>query len=361
MTRVHVVSLPHTLLTTDYDWCAYTAKVRRFLTMLHMAGDTAILYGPDVYDPLPASVEAVPVVMAGDRQAWFGRETWDQNNVFNRWNPDDVAWATMNARAATAIRERWRPGDVLGIIGGACQASIVDALADLGPLVVEWGIGYIGVLDNAHHVFESYAWAHHVAGLRGQDEFAAYDAVIPNCYSVDEFDFRDRHDGYLLFVGRPTARKGLPIVEEIARRVDMPVYRAGQPGVDVPGTEYVGLVTGADKRALFAGAAALLAPTTYLGPFEGVSVEAMLSGVPVICTDWGAFTENVMNGVTGRRCRTLRDYLEAVEECAAFDDVDRVNIRNHARSRWTLDVGSRAYHEYLQRVSNLYGEGWYTL
>lgn len=361
MTRVHVVSLPHTLLTTDYDWCAYTAKVRRFLTMLDMAGDTAILYGPDVYDALPASVEAVPVVTVADRIAWFGDTEWDQRTVFNRWDPADVAWQTMNARAAEQIRARWQPGDVVGIIGGQCQASIVTALADLGPLVVEWGIGYVGVLDNAHHVFESHAWAHCVAGMRHRDEYAAYDDVIPNCYSVDEFDFREQHDGYLLFVGRPTARKGLAIVEEIAKRTDMPVIRAGQPGVDVPGTKYVGLVTGAAKRELFAGAAALLAPTTYLGPFEGVSVEAMLSGVPVISTDWGAFTENITNGITGRRCHTLREYLDAVEELAAFGPAERQHIRMHARGRWTLDVGARRYHDYLNRVSNLYGEGWYTL
>jgi glycosyltransferase involved in cell wall biosynthesis len=262
----------------------------------------------------------------------------------------------MNQRASTEIRKRWEHGDVLGLIGGLCQKPIADELADLGPLVVEWGIGYSGVLDNSHKVFESYAWAHHVAGLRQQDDISFFDTVIPNCFNPNEFRFREPDD-FVLFMGRPTIRKGLPIVEEIAKRIDSPVLHAGQPGqTPIAGTDYLGIITGDTKADTLARARAVLVPTTYLEPFGGVAVEAMMSGTPVITTDWGAFTETVEQGVTGFRCRTLREFLDAVDASA---DLDRAVIRDRAIERFSTDEGSRLYSRYLERVSTLHGAGWY--
>lgn len=353
--RVHVVSLPHTLLTRDYDWCAYTAKVRRFVEMLARGGHEAIVYGPDVHEVVGAA-EYVTVVDYLDRALWFGAPEWDRTRVFDQWSPEASCWRAMNQRVAGEARKRWQHGDILGIIGGLCQQPIADALSDLAPIVVEWGIGYSGVLEGSHKVFESYAWAHHVAGLRGRDDIAYFDDVIPNCFSPSEFQFREPDD-YVLFMGRPTIRKGLPIVEEIAKRISLPVLHAGQPGqTPIAGTEYLGILTGDRKAETLARARAVLVPTTYLEPFGGVAVEAMMSGTPVITTDWGAFTETVEQGVTGYRCRMLRDFLEAVDASA---DLDRAAIRDRATERFSTDEGSRLYSRYMERVSTLHHAGWY--
>jgi glycosyltransferase involved in cell wall biosynthesis len=357
VTRIHVVSLPHTLLTRSYDWCAYTAKTRRLVTMLADTEHETFVYGPDVHECQDAT-EYIPVVFEADRLDWFGATEWDQTQVFDRWDVNDPTWRTMNARAASAIRVRWQEGDVLGIIGGLCQQQIVDELADLKPLTVEWGIGYSGVLDSSHKVYESYAWMHHVAGLRRQEDFQYFDDVIPNCFDMRDFAFRDRPGDYLLFMGRPNPRKGLPIIAELAQRLDVPIVVAGQPGAaeQIPGAEYAGIVTGAEKAALLAGALATLVPTTYLEPFGGVAVESMLSGTPVIATDWGAFTETVVHGITGYRCRMLADFIDAVHNC---ESMDRFAVRRYAMARWTTDIGAGLYDAYLNRVSQLHGPGWY--
>ncbi len=356
MTRIHIVSLPHTLLTKTYDWCAYTAKVRRFVDMLLMAGHAPIVYGPDVHDDIDPRAEYVPIVDGADRTTWFGSDQWDISTVFNHWDAGHPSWATMNNRASAAIRERWQPRDIIGLIGGLCQQQIMSDLADLSPLTCEWGIGYSGVIPGTHRAFESYAWMHHVAGYYRADEIRFFDTVIPNCFDKDDFTVSTRPGEYLLYMGRPTTRKGLPIIEEMARRLTLPVLIAGQEGPSISGTEYVGLVTGKKKADLLAGARAVLTPTTYLEPFGGVAVEAMMSGTPVIATDYGAFTETVIHGETGYRCRMLSEFLLAADQVLSLD---RQHIRDYAVARWSTDTGSRLYANYLHRLESLYGDGWY--
>jgi glycosyltransferase involved in cell wall biosynthesis len=197
---------------------------------------------------------------------------------------------------------------------------------------------------------------HHVAGLTHSDDIRFFDAVIPNCYDLDDFTFNDTPGDYLLYMGRPITRKGLPVIADIAQRTCLPILMAGQPGEPIPGTEYVGLVTGRQKAELLAGARALLSPTTYLEPFGGVAIEAMLSGTPVIATDYGAFTETVVPGVTGYRARMLVDFMDAID---AVTTLDRRVVANHAVARYSLDAGARLYGDYLRRAQTLYGEGWY--
>jgi glycosyltransferase involved in cell wall biosynthesis len=356
VTRIHIVSLPHTLLTKDYVWCAYTAKVWRFVDMLLLAGHEPIVYGPDVHTAIDPAVEYVPIVDFNDRLAWFGVEEWDSSMVFNFWDANHISWSTMNIRAGDEIRARWQPQDMVGLIGGGCQQMVLTMIEDLQPLAVEWGIGYSGIIPGTHKVYESYAWAHHVAGFYKADDVQYFDDVIPNCFDLDDFTYSGDPGEYLLYLGRPNPRKGLAVIAEIAARSPLPVLIAGQPGENIPNTEYVGIVTGTAKADLLAGARALLAPTTYLEPFGGVAVEAMLSGTPVISTDWGAFTETVVPGVTGYRCRMLKDFMDATE---AAEDIDRAAVRAHAEARYTLSVGSFMYSQYLTRLSTLYGDGWY--
>lgn len=353
--RVHVVALPHTLLTDDYAWCAYTMKVKRFIAMLAQGGHEPLVYGPDVHDT-PQATDYVVISDEDDRRSWFGAREWDANRVFDIWQSASEPWRVTCFRAAKAIRARWQDGDVLGIIAGQCQQQLVLDLSDLEPLVCEWGIGYSGVLPNSHKVWESHAWAHHVAGLQHDDNARFFDRVVPNCFDPDEFTPSTTPGEYLLFVGRPNERKGLPIVRAIAERTDIPVVVAGQPGHDIPGATYVGVVRGKDKAELFAHALVTLAPTTYLEPFGGVAVESQMSGTPVISTDWGAFTETVEPGIGGYRCHTLRDFLHAIDLAPG---IDRAQLIRRAHDRWSTTTGAQLYSAYLNDLATLYSDGWY--
>ena len=89
-----------------------------------------------------------------------------------------------------------------------------------------------------------------------------------------------------------------------------------------------------------------------------MQVENLISGTPTITTDWGAFTENNIEGVTGFRCRTFADFVNAAKNINSIDP--RVCRANGVR--FSLDAIAPRYEKFFQDILNVYtGEGWYQL
>jgi glycosyltransferase involved in cell wall biosynthesis len=104
-------------------------------------------------------------------------------------------------------------------------------------------------------------------------------------------------------------------------------------------------------------AIATFVPTLYLEPFGNVNIESQACGTPVITTDWGAFTETVVEGVTGFRCRSVEEFILATQN---VKNLDRKAIRDRAVSLYSVDVIAKQYEKYFNRLMTLWGDGWYT-
>ncbi len=344
--KIHIPGLVHRDANPTWEPDAYVGKIWRFCRMLTEQGHEVFHYAGPQADTDAVDVE---VVDNNDRQRWFGAESW-LTTVFNEFDPVHPSWATMNARTVEAIVERLEPGDVIGLTMGGAQATIAEAFP--GHVVAEVGVGYEGVLPGTHRCYESEAWRHWLWGKYGVTDGRWYDTVIPNAYDPADYVFSADKGDYLLFMGRLTARKGLEVVAELAKRYR--VVCAGQ-GPPIPGTVDLGVVRGAQKAALLAEARAVLVPTFYIEPFGGVAVEAMLSGTPVLTSPFGAFSETVADGVSGFKCSTLGEFLEAADR---VDDLEPKTIRQWAE-RYTLDAVAPQYDRWLRRLAGLYGQGWY--
>jgi len=354
--RFHVVALPHTQTTSAFSACAYTNKVVGFCKMMMARGHEVFLYAGEQNDA--PCTELITCVSETKRAEIVGDKPYVEAS-FDYLLPH---WQTFNYRAIAGIIERRQPHDFLCLIGGLAQKQVADALP--GMTAVEWGVGYGGVFA-PYRVFESYAWMHTHYGAAARSPTDGdgkwYDAVIPGYLDPADFPFKGDQPAqakpYYLFIGRLVERKGFQIAIDACNALGAHLVLAG-PGAPPAGADYRGVVGPVERGRLMAGATAVFVPTRYIEPFGNVAIEAMACGTPVITTDWGAFTETVVDGVTGFRCHTLREFVDAAKRAP---ELDSSVIRKHVVERYSLEVVGAKYERYFKRLDGLWGIGWHDL
>lgn len=365
---LHLIALPHTRVDPAFVGCAYTAKALKFCKMFRDRADV-VLYAPE--GSTDDTFETVECLLDEDRQEIFGE---DDPNRLPSWPTDDQA-QRFNSRAAEELARRWEPGDLVLLTGGTTQRSIMEAVPD--ALYCEPGVGYAGIATD-FCAFESHAWRHYVYASRKIENGRWFDTVIPNYFDLDEFQPLDRTPsrGYLAFLGRIVPRKGPTVALEIAKAAGVPLWVAGAGAEEVTegrivagkGTpdevvlkgdvQYLGPLNAEERRVFLSDALALIAPTSYIEPFGGVVVEAMLCGTPAITTDWGAFTETVWSGMNGYRFTTLREGVEAV---GSVGGLKPEIIRSIAQGRYSLEAVRPLFERWFSRLGQLRGGGWYEM
>ena len=368
--RFHVLGVPHTKTNLDYVACAYTQKAYKFCKMMTERGHTVFHYGVEGSNPL--CTENVVVVSNEVYDRVYGSH--DYHSRFFDSDMGDECYQTFFANAIREISARRGDFDIVLPFWGAGVRPVCDAL-DSHFIIIEPGIGYGEGSWAPYRVFESYSIYHATYGtgaITHCNQQSNYDVVIPNYFDKEDFtyngDIRSRliDDPYFLFVGRVYDGKGVHIAMQVCETLGVKLKIAGQLSDEYqnyPWPENVEFVGYADKdkrNELMRNAIASFLPSQYLEPFGGVQIENLLCGTPTITSDWGAFAENNIEGVTGYRCRTFDDYLRAAINCMN-GSIHYIDCYNKGQE-FILENVAPKYEKYFTDVKNIYtGLGWYEI
>jgi glycosyltransferase involved in cell wall biosynthesis len=380
--RIHLIAPFHTIPNAAFSHCAFTGKSLRFVRMLQPLGYHLIEYAnagseagadePVVMlsrDELEACCPPLGPTESHARDAVIGSPAWHRFDMLLRQE----------------MTKRVQPGDVIGHPFGRAHMDIVKLFPQAHH--VETGIGYNDAPFGAWRIFESEAWRHYHWGHYDYDAACVgdpglnrfYSWVIPNYFDLEEWPLDNGSGDYVLFMGRIDPCKGLLVAADIIRAWDkrhpgdgLKFVFAGQGDFDVlrerigpelqHRVDYRGSVLGKDRAPLVGKARCMIMPTQFTEPFGGAGIEGMLTGTPLVASDWGAFTETITPGVNGYRCKTMGDWILALEALdPARTTLHRSVIATRARERYSLQACAALYDHAFQQLRDLSRAGWYEI
>jgi glycosyltransferase involved in cell wall biosynthesis len=178
--------------------------------------------------------------------------------------------------------------------------------------------------------------------------------VVHNGIPVDTYPFRERKEGFALFLGRFNDEKAPHVAIDAARAAGRRIVLAGKCSEPAeqeyfdrevaprlgPDAEFVGEADATRKRDLLSRASCLLFPVAWEEPFGLVMVEAMACGTPVVALRRGSVPEVVVDGVTGFVCD---DRNALAEKVAAVEELSPSDCRLHAERDFSVDAMARGY------------------
>jgi glycosyltransferase involved in cell wall biosynthesis len=334
-----------------YSLDGFAIATIKFARILKSLGHTVFLYASEENEG-PCD-ELISVITKEEQETALAGSPYQ----YAAFNEKTVLWQLGNQRAINEIAKRKQAHDFICSIGGTAQKPIADAHPDL--MFVEYSIGYISSFSH-YRVFESEAWRHCTHGFQnGQDGIHFWD-TIPYFFDPEQFEASRRKEEFAVYVGRVTPKKGIGVACRAAELAHIPLYVIGHgdPSLVTNGAQYLGALSDDERNDWLARASVFICPTLYLEPFGAMAVEAQLSGTPVVCTPFGAFTETVEEGRTGYHCHIMRDYVRALADAPLLDSR---YIRDRATRLYSLETAARAYQKYFERLMLLWTTGFETV
>ncbi|MEZ4311603.1 MAG: glycosyltransferase family 4 protein [Polyangiaceae bacterium] len=277
------------------------------------------------------------------------------------WPQSDPGLASLKTleHTAFAVEDALREGvDV--IHGNDAMAVPFSRLSD---------VPFVHTLHHPHEpalstLYERHPGVRYVAISRFQRarERLPGCAIIHHGLDLSEYPWTAKKERYACFLGRIAPIKGTHLAVQAAARARVPLKIAGEiqpifrgywesevrPFVDGKSIEYVGEATAPVKKALLAGASALLFPIQWNEPFGLVMIEAMACGTPVLAFPGGSVPEVVKHGVSGWICTGLDDLAARLAE----PGISAEACRAHVESLFTTDRMTEEY-EAVYRAADI--------
>ena len=371
--NVHILGIPYSITNRRFCCDPFTQGILNFLKMFEGEDsfDKVYHYGHPASE-LPDYVENIPVtdddVLMKNYGYYSGTE--DLTDLIN-YNQNDDAFISFNRRTIPIIRENISDDDMVLFTFGPGHELIYKALRPLQEknACIEYWIGYYASVVDHFKVYPTYGhriWCDEKFGQYNNRKNKFAQRVITWGPNPDDFEYNDEKDDYFVFLGRVIEAKGIDLCIQLANILGINLKIAGQGSLtdleyDVENfsdnIDILGPVNIEERKELLKNAKGLIAPSIFYESLGWQVIEAMLSGTPVITTDFGGFAETNIHGVTGYRCNTFKEFSDAVER---IDEIDNEKCYQSAHDRFNYDIIKEKYMSYFGYINDVMnGSGFY--
>jgi glycosyltransferase involved in cell wall biosynthesis len=372
---IHILAPFHTIPDEASSHCAFTGKAIRFSKMMQAYGYPCIEYG-NAGSTSEASTKVV-MLNAAEYKTHYQPEV---KSPGNQATVGTSGYNLFNSRLEAALAQYARSGDIVAHVFGGAHKQLVYKFP--GLIHVETGIGYPDDPQGMPRIFESEAWRHYQWGRSGSaggvlpanriDISPERTWVVPNYYDPADWPLVDgAPENRVTFMSRFVVDKGIGLLTKLIKAWEkkhpsdgLKFSLAGMGGfpewfaesdfspAEAARVDYRGVILGKSRASFVGKSLAFLVPSTFVEPFGGAGVEAMLTGTPVLASSYGAWTETILQGVTGFRCRTVDDYVEGIENAA---HLDRKAVSDYASNRFSLRTCGAQYDRIFTELSTKVG------
>ena len=209
-------------------------------------------------------------------------------------------------------------------------------------------------------VYKKYNSIGHYVSISNSDRSPQlnYLATVYNGLNVQDFDFVEQPDDYLLYFGRIHHDKGCAEAIQIAQKSKRKLLIAGiiqdenyyrekvEPYLNEQ-IQYIGHAGPEKRNELLGKAIALLHPINFDEPFGMSVAEAMLCGTPVIAFNKGSMPELIQPDKTGFLVDTID---EAVEVVSNLKDIKRKDCHDWASAQFSSEKMVDDYFKLYKKI-----------
>ena len=329
----HCLSVPYSPTNKNVSLCAFVQKVYKFCDEMTKRGHTVYHYGHE--DSIVNCTEHINVINNDILKKSYGNLNDWKTKGFDQ-NVDTEAVRIFNDNCIVELNKRIKSNKefILCWFGFAHEPCVKHFYNK--AIVVEPSIGYDSMFAPIK-IFETHSQMHKMHGtsktnINFGSEFVIYPGFDPN-----DFLFKKNKSNTGLFLGRIINDKGAKLVYDICNHIGQDIIFAGPNILNLKDTEnckFAGFVDPQQRMNLLSDAKFLFAPSLFIEPCNWTVIEAQLSGTPTITTNFGGFTETVLQGQTGLRCSTINEMIYAVQNINKF--INPENCYKYAISRYTI-------------------------
>ena len=166
-------------------------------------------------------------------------------------------------------------------------------------------------------------------------------SVLPNFSPLRAPTPNLSRSSYVAYAGRLNSAKGIDVLLEAARQLDLPIKIAGggmrnYAGTPMPNVEFLGVVDREQMLNFYRGARFVVVPSLWYEMCPLVILEAMSLGLPVIASRTGGLAELVDDGRTGflfepgdarELARKIRELWRDLDLCSQLGAAARRKFR----------------------------------